>query len=67
MGAWEFMRDELRQLLPKGCPLTYVGRERSAATAVGSHALHKSEQAAILAEVFKPYAVRLADEIQFKS
>ncbi len=51
MGAWEFVRGQLQPLLSK--PLLYVGRERSAATAVGSHALHKRQQAAILDEVFK--------------
>lgn len=47
MGAWPF----ISQLLD--LPLTYVGRPRSAATAVGSHALHNKQQAAILEHVFK--------------
>lgn len=48
MGAWTFIRPILRDLLPKEIELSYIGRTRSAASATGSHALHKREQAAIM-------------------
>lgn len=67
MGAWEFMRPRLQALLPKEMSLQYIGRERSAATAVGSHALHKQQQNAIIDAVFKPYALRLSHESGIKS
>lgn len=41
MGAWDFIKAPLQALLPM--ELHYVGRERSASTAVGSQALHKQE------------------------
>lgn len=59
MGAWEFLRVQLHELLPKNCPLHYAGRARSAASAVGAHALHKKQQSAILETIFKPYPVRI--------
>lgn len=52
MGAWNFMRPILRDLLPKEIELTYVGRTRSAVTAAGSHAAHKKEHASILNALF---------------
>ncbi|MCE5318993.1 MAG: 2-oxoglutarate dehydrogenase E1 component [Parachlamydia sp.] len=64
MGAWESVRGQIQELLPKNCPLTYIGRPRSAATAVGAHALHKRQQAAILEAVFKSYPVRLMSHEQ---
>jgi len=52
MGAWNFIRQILRDLLPKSVELTYVGRMRSASPAAGSHAAHKREHAAILSSLF---------------
>lgn len=52
MGAWKFIRSTLRGLLPNAMELNYVGRDLSASTAVGSHALHKRESDAILAAIF---------------
>lgn len=52
MGAWEFMRSNLSNLLPKGKELQYIGRARSASTAAGSYALHKKEHASILKTLF---------------
>lgn len=52
MGAWTFMRPILKELLPKEIELSYVGRTRSAATAVGSYAMHKKEHAAIMNSLF---------------
>jgi 2-oxoglutarate dehydrogenase E1 component len=52
MGPWDYIKPVLQALLPKEIPLRYIGRQRSAAPAVGSHALHKKEHAAILEAVF---------------
>ena len=52
MGAWTFLRPILRDLLPKDIDLSYVGRMRSAASAVGFHASHKKEQEMILKTLF---------------
>ncbi|MEI8124313.1 MAG: 2-oxoglutarate dehydrogenase E1 component [Parachlamydiaceae bacterium] len=61
MGAWSFMRPILRDLLPHDVEVSYVGRTRSASPAVGSHAIHKKEHAAILNGVFgakDPYNIK---------
>lgn len=52
MGAWDFLRPILRELMPKGIEPSYVGRARSASPATGSHAIHKKEHAAILNILF---------------
>jgi len=52
MGAWNFIRPILRELLPKEIELTYIGRTRSASPAVGSFALHKKEYEAIMSTLF---------------
>jgi len=51
-GAWNFIHDLLAKIT--GRYPRYVGRPRSAATAVGSHRLHKVEQERILEEAFRP-------------
>lgn len=48
MGAWDYIRPILTGLLPGKVELKYVGRARSAASAVGSHALHKKEYAVLM-------------------
>jgi 2-oxoglutarate dehydrogenase E1 component len=53
MGAWEFIRPLLEKLLKGKAPLRYVGRDRSAAVAAGSFALHKRQYEAIIQELFK--------------
>lgn len=52
MGAWEFVRPIIEKLLKGRVPLKYAGRERSAATAAGSYALHKKQHEAIIQEIF---------------
>lgn len=52
MGAWNFMRPILKELLPKEIELSYVGRTRSASPAVGSYAMHKKEHAIIINSLF---------------
>lgn len=50
MGGWDFIRTTLQELIPE--KLQYVGRARSASPAVGAHALHKKEHAALLETLF---------------
>jgi 2-oxoglutarate dehydrogenase E1 component len=52
MGAWDFIRPLLRQLLPKGIALEYIGRSRSASPAAGSFALHQKQHKAIMEALF---------------
>jgi 2-oxoglutarate dehydrogenase E1 component len=50
MGAWSFMEPRLWALF--GREITYAGRNASASPAVGSLAMHKREQAQLIAEAF---------------
>lgn len=52
MGAWSYMEPFLQKMLPQGKKLEYVGRERGASPAVGSHAWHRKELDSILKSVF---------------
>lgn len=47
MGAWEYIDRHL------DLPLAYIGRERSASPAVGSHQVHQEQQERILQQVFE--------------
>jgi 2-oxoglutarate dehydrogenase E1 component len=68
MGAWDYMRPHLREMLPSGKEPIYIGRPRSATPAVGSHAMHKWEHAAIMNAVFKDYEFRIPEkDINIKS
>ncbi|MBN1958943.1 MAG: 2-oxoglutarate dehydrogenase E1 component [Desulfuromonadales bacterium] len=49
-GGWDYLRPRLRDLI--GTEPVYVGRKRSASTAVGSHRIHKKEQQDILDRAF---------------
>ncbi len=51
-GAWDYLRPQLRELM--GREPEYVGRKRSASTAVGSNRIHKIEQQQILDRAFAP-------------
>jgi 2-oxoglutarate dehydrogenase E1 component len=44
MGAWHFVADRLRRLLPEGATLTYVGRRAAASPATGSYKIHLAEE-----------------------
>ena len=44
MGAWSFIEPRLRELLPAGSKLSYVGRDEAASPAVGSFRLHQVEE-----------------------
>jgi 2-oxoglutarate dehydrogenase E1 component len=50
MGAWSFIGPRLRKLF--GRDIAYAGRNASASPAVGALAIHKREQAALIAEAF---------------
>lgn len=52
MGAWEFVRPLLEELLDGRVPLRYVGRARSASAAEGSAAWHQVTQQALVDRVF---------------
>jgi 2-oxoglutarate dehydrogenase E1 component len=47
-GAWTMIQPYLLALLTNGQQLSYVGRQASASPAVGYHAVHESEQHAIV-------------------
>lgn len=53
MGAWQYMRSHLEELLPEQIPLQYVGRGGSASPATGSHAMHDKELTEILKQIFE--------------
>ncbi|HEY6871161.1 MAG TPA: 2-oxoglutarate dehydrogenase E1 component [Geobacteraceae bacterium] len=50
MGAWNFIRPRLAEIL--GREPRYAGRPEAASPATGSHRLHKEEQERVLAEAF---------------
>jgi 2-oxoglutarate dehydrogenase E1 component len=50
MGAWSYIEPRLRALL--GREILYAGRNASASPAVGALAVHKREQACVIAEAF---------------
>jgi 2-oxoglutarate dehydrogenase E1 component len=52
MGAWHQLRPQINRLLPQNKRLLYVGRNRSASPATGSHRRHEQQHAAILKGVF---------------
>jgi 2-oxoglutarate dehydrogenase E1 component len=54
MGAWDYLRRRLRQLLEKdGLPLFYVGRPESSSPAEGSSTLHRINQQALIEQAFE--------------
>jgi 2-oxoglutarate dehydrogenase E1 component len=48
-GAWSFMEDHLREMLPDPAVLNYFGREASASPATGSPKMHRIEEEEIIA------------------
>jgi 2-oxoglutarate dehydrogenase E1 component len=53
MGAWEFVRPLLEELLNGRWPLRYVGRARGSSPAEGSAAWHQITQQALIDRVFE--------------
>jgi 2-oxoglutarate dehydrogenase E1 component len=52
MGAWEFMRPLLEELIADRCPLRYIGRARSSSPSEGSAAWHQLNQKALVERAF---------------
>jgi 2-oxoglutarate dehydrogenase E1 component len=52
MGAWEFVRPLLEQLIDGRWPLRYIGRVRNSSPSEGSAAWHTANQRAIVAQAF---------------
>jgi 2-oxoglutarate dehydrogenase E1 component len=50
MGAWPFLEPKLRKLF--GRDILYAGRDSSASTATGSHAIHDLEQRQLVEQAF---------------
>ena len=53
MGAWEFVRPLLEQLIDGRWPLRYIGRARNSSPSEGSSAWHAANQRAIVEQVFE--------------
>ncbi|MBS0604308.1 MAG: 2-oxoglutarate dehydrogenase E1 component [Verrucomicrobia bacterium] len=53
MGAWEYIRPYFNELLGAKDAVQYIGRDRSASPAAGSHALHKKQLEQIIQTAFK--------------
>jgi 2-oxoglutarate dehydrogenase E1 component len=54
MGAWNFVRPRLRQLLAKySLPLHYIGRPESSSPAEGSSTLYRINQQALIEQAFE--------------
>ncbi len=52
MGAWDFMRPRLKEILDGRVPLRYLGRPRRSSPAEGSAAWHASNQEALVSHAF---------------
>ena len=52
MGAWEFARPLLEELIAGRCPLRYVGRARSSSPSEGSAAWHQLNQKVLIEQAF---------------
>ena len=67
MGAWEFVRPVLEQVIDGRWPLRYVGRVRNSSPSEGSAAWHAVNQRAIVAQTFEEKAdTREADRVLSK-
>jgi 2-oxoglutarate dehydrogenase E1 component len=52
MGAWHFIFNQMRPVLPEGLPLSYVGRRAAASPATGSYKIHQQEEADLINRAF---------------
>ena len=59
-GAWQFMEDRLRDLLPDPAVLTYIGRDAAASPATGSFKMHEIEEQEILTHALELPAPKAA-------
>jgi 2-oxoglutarate dehydrogenase E1 component len=53
MGAWEYIRPIFNQLLGAKDAVKYIGRDRSASPAAGSHALHQKQLDEMMQSAFE--------------
>lgn len=53
MGAWNYLRPRLRQLIDDRLPLHYVGRPESSSPAEGSSTLYRINQQSLIEQAFK--------------
>jgi 2-oxoglutarate dehydrogenase E1 component len=53
MGAWDFVRPIIEQLIDGRWPLRYIGRVRNSSPSEGSSAWHSANQRAIVDQVFE--------------
>ena len=53
MGAWEFVRPLLEQLIDQRWPLRYIGRVRNSSPSEGSSSWHAANQRAIVEQAFE--------------
>ncbi|CAL8479012.1 2-oxoglutarate dehydrogenase E1 component [Caballeronia sp. S22] len=51
-GAWSFVEPQLREILPAGATLSYVGPAASASTAPGYHGEHIARQSDVITRAF---------------
>lgn len=61
MGPADYIIPRLKSLLPGDTPLRLISRERSAATATGSHTLHKKQHQEMMHALFKEAKPTLFD------
>jgi 2-oxoglutarate decarboxylase len=62
MGAWTYLEPKLRELLPAGAELRYVGRPERASPAEGYPAAHVAEQSRIVGDALGVKQPRLSRE-----
>jgi len=61
-GAWRFMDNKLRKILPENRVLTYYGREEAASPATGAHKMHEIEEQELLAHALELPAKEIPPE-----
>ncbi|HUI43000.1 MAG TPA: 2-oxoglutarate dehydrogenase E1 component, partial [Terriglobia bacterium] len=66
MGAWEFARPQLEQLLDGRWPLRYLGRPASPSPAEGSSAWHTAAQAALIRQAYELAETPTEDQVLLK-
>jgi 2-oxoglutarate dehydrogenase E1 component len=52
MGAWQFIWNQMRPILPETHTLSYVGRRAAASPATGSYKIHQQEEADLINRAF---------------
>ena len=52
MGAWQFIRPHLEELIADRCPLRYIGRARASSPSEGSAAWHHLNQKMLVQQAF---------------